>query len=109
MPFYEFVCECGERVVRRAGFQQDAITCGCGLSAKRVVVNRIAFYGLPPVRGERLHDVYDDARELEFHAKRSDDPAAKPTELVAHAAKVRTEARLVKGEARFNVETGAVI
>lgn len=111
MPFYEFGCPEGHKTTVRFSFAEcpELVACACGQPASRAVVNHVAFYGaVQPARpGERLQDVHDAARELEDRAKGSDDPAAKTTELVAHAAKVRSEARLLQGQARFDVQTGA--
>ena len=48
-------------------------------------------------KGERLRNYHDEARELEYKASRTDDPAVKTVAHLAHAAKVRAEGQILNG------------
>ena len=108
MPFYEFTCAEGHRTERRYGIKEcpAVVHCACGQPAARAVVNQIGFYGLPTRTMERLSDVREAGLDARYIASRTDDPKMKTLERLGHAAMVRAEARMLKGEHRFDVQTG---
>ena len=53
-------------------------------------------------KGERLSNYHDEAREMEYRASRTDDPAVKLAGQIAHAAKVRSEAQMLNGATRWS-------
>ena len=53
-------------------------------------------------RGQSLQSYNDEARELEYQVKRTDDPSVKLLGKIAHAAKVRSEAQMLNGATRWN-------
>jgi hypothetical protein len=106
MPLYDFICALGHSTEKLAPFSQETAVCStCKQEARRAVVNRIQ-HAMPLPKGERLQSVYDAGREAQYQAKRTDDPAMKPVELLGHAATVRTEARLLQGQQNFDAVTG---
>jgi hypothetical protein len=52
-------------------------------------------------KGQSLKSYADEARELEYRVSRTDDPSVKSLEYVAHAAKVRADARLLAGATHY--------
>lgn len=53
-------------------------------------------------KGERLSNYHDEARELEYRAKRTDDPKVKVAAQIAHAAKVRAEGQILNGATHWS-------
>lgn len=61
------------------------------------------FFVRTPRKGESLRTLHDEARELEYRVSRTDDPVVQEMGTrIAHAAKVRAEARIVAGATRYD-------
>ena len=52
-------------------------------------------------KGEALKHYQDEARELEYRAARTDDPKLQIWGKVAHAARVRADARVFAGATHY--------
>lgn len=53
-------------------------------------------------KGQSLQSYNDEARELEYRTKTTDDPSVKVLGQVAHAAKVRSEAQMLNGATHYS-------
>ena len=101
MPLYRFVCPDSHATERLAPFSCESVTCDCGQTAPRVQVNRI-IPRMARMHGEKLSNYFDEAREMEYQVNQSDDPYVQEHGInLAHAAKVRAEARLQAGATHY--------
>lgn len=106
MPFYTYRCQACGRVDEQLRSRDDeAIVCPCGDVARRDQVYPVNF-----THGDLLHDVplkslHEAAQEMEYQVNRTDDPQAlKAGNRIAHAAKVRSEGRMLAGATTYNPE-----
>lgn len=106
MPFYDYHCpDCGRDEEKLASRDAEAISCPCGGAARRAEVYPVNF-----THGGLLHDVplkslHEAAQEMEYQVNRTDDPQAlKAGNRIAHAAKVRSEGRMLAGATTYNPE-----
>lgn len=79
MPTYDFRCAMGHVTERRAGYDQSAIGCHCGLVANRSPVNRLGKSGFatPPMRSRPVGmSTFTEAQgEMVHTAQRTGVPA----------------------------------
>ncbi len=102
-PFYDYICPEGHVQELLRGRECELVYCPCGKHAKRAEVYPVSF-----THGAKLGDVplkalHETAQEMEYHVNRTDDPQAlKAGNRIAHAAKVRAEARILAGATTYN-------
>jgi hypothetical protein len=100
VPVYDFVCPAGHKTEKLVQSRDKQIDwCACGRPSERQSVYMIGFgMDLRTAQSQSLQAYYDSARELEYQAKRSDDPGVlAAVEPIAHAAKVRAQGQMLAG------------
>ena len=61
------------------------------------------FFVRTPKKGVSLRSLHEAAQNMEYHVNRSDDPKVQEQGVrIAHAAKVRAEARLLQGATHYD-------
>jgi hypothetical protein len=65
MPYYDFICECGEVTEARAGYDAGAMPCpACGQSARRSAIHQIALG--TKEKKYRVSDFQEASQELDY-------------------------------------------
>ncbi len=106
MPFYIYTCPEGHEQELLRGRECELVYCPCGKHARRAEVYPVNFTHGAKLGDTSLKTLNETAREMEYQVNRSDDPTLlKAGNRIAHAAKVRSEARMLAGATVYRPDT----